>query len=77
MSTAKIKSDLIRYIEEINDKNILSALKDFLSSKRKKEKDFWDELSDSERKEILMAMKELDNGLSYSFKDVVAKHKSK
>jgi len=73
MSTAKIKSDLIRYIEEINDKNILSALKDFLSSKRKNKKDFWDDLSVNERKEILMAMKELDNGLSYSFNDVVAK----
>lgn len=70
MTTAKLKSDLFRYIDEINDKNILSALLNLLSSKRKNKKDFWDELNEQERNEILKAIQDLDNGHSYSFHDV-------
>jgi len=59
MSTAKLKADLFRYIEEINDKSILSALLNLLSSKRKNKRDFWDELNDKERNEILKAIRDL------------------
>jgi hypothetical protein len=77
MSTAKLKADLFKYIDEINDKSILSALLNLLSSKRQNKKDFWDELSEKQRAEILQAIQDLDNGHSYSFKDIAAKYKSK
>ena len=78
MTTVKLKSDLFRYIEEIEDKNILSALRSLLSSKAKSEKkDFWDELTDAEKQEILQAITDLDNGKHFSFDSVVSKHRKK
>ncbi|HLG36117.1 MAG TPA: hypothetical protein VI757_14655 [Bacteroidia bacterium] len=74
MTTTQIKADLFRYIDEINDKNILSSLLRLLSSKRKSKKDFWDELNEKERNEILKAIDDLDNGKAYSFHDVAAKY---
>jgi formylmethanofuran dehydrogenase subunit B len=77
MTTVKLKSDLFRFIEEINDKNVLSALRKFLSSKRKRKKDFWDDLSEEECNEILKAMRDLDKGYAHSFEGVISRHKKK
>lgn len=76
MTTAKLKADLFKYIDEINDKSILSALVNLLS-KRKNKKDFWDELDEKQRNEILKAIRDLDSGHMYSFHDIAAKYKSK
>jgi TRAP-type C4-dicarboxylate transport system substrate-binding protein len=78
MTTTKLKSDLFRFIEEINDKNILTALRSLLISKSPKpKKDFWDDLTEKEKKEILQAIEELDNRQSHSFSEVLARHRKK
>ncbi len=51
MTTTKLKSDLFRFIEEINDKNILTALRSLLISKTPKQrKYFWDDLTEKRKK---------------------------
>ncbi|MEO5570696.1 MAG: hypothetical protein ABIT08_09905 [Bacteroidia bacterium] len=78
MTTTKLKSDLFRFIEEINDKNILTALRNVLVAKAPLgKKDFWDDLTEKEKKEILQGIQEIDKGQFHSFKEVIAKHKKK
>ena len=78
MTTAKLKSDLFRYIEEIDDKNILTALRSLLGTKAKKRrKDFWDDLTEEEKKEILQAIADLDSGKHFSFDQLISKHRKK
>jgi hypothetical protein len=78
MTTTKLKSDLFRFIEEINDENILTSLRNMLASKsRRKQKDFWDDLTEKEKNEILKAIEEIDNGKYFEFSEVIAKHKKK
>ena len=76
MTTTKLKSDLFRFIEEINDKNILTSLRNMLASKNKrKQKDFWDDLTEKERNEILKAIEEIDKGEHFKYSEVVESRK--
>ncbi len=58
----------------ISDKNPDNL---FPASNKNEAEDFWDKLSASEKEEIISAMNELDNGLSFSFSEIIDKHKKK
>ena len=63
MNVVELKSDLHKLIDKINDTNILNAIKVILSKQAKEsESDWWDELSEEERKSIEIGLAEADRG---------------
>lgn len=69
MSTAElngIKLNLISWINQLSDKDVISFL-DGLRLSRAKE-DWWNELSDAQQKQILLGIKDADKGKLISSK---------
>lgn len=77
MSTAElngIKLNLISWINQLSDKDIISFL-DGLRLSRVKE-DWWDELSVAQQKQILLGIKDADKGTLISSKSFWEKLKN-
>ena len=77
MSAAEIngiKLNLIAWINQLSDVDVISFL-DGLRKSRAKE-DWWDELSDAQKKQILDGLKDADNGKLISSDDFWKKLKS-
>jgi hypothetical protein len=68
LQTSKI--ELAKLILSIESVEFVEKLRAFVV---KEKKDFWDELSMSEQKEINQGIKELDNGDRISFDDYLKK----
>jgi len=66
MDIQKTKIELAKIILGLEDSEFIGRLKDFIS---KEKKDFWDELSVSEKAEIEKGIQELDNGERISYND--------
>ena len=77
MSTAEIngiKLNLISWINQLSDKDVISFL-DGIRLSRTKE-DWWDELSAAQKKQILSGIKDADNGKIIGSKDFWKKLKN-
>ncbi|MFD2033622.1 hypothetical protein ACFSKL_02410 [Belliella marina] len=66
------KYALIEYITKITDIKLIEKLKDFVKAS---EKDFWNELTDAQRKEILQGMDELGRGEKFDYEQFMSKHR--
>ena len=77
MSTAEIKFNLYQLISSINDSASLDAAYKLLLKKKKKEIDFWDELSVEEKSAIEEGISQADSGEFISHKEVMAEVKKK
>ncbi|MCH7399320.1 hypothetical protein MM236_15065 [Belliella sp. DSM 107340] len=66
------KYALIEYITKITDVKLIKKLKDFVKAS---EKDFWNELTDAQRKEILQGMDELDRGEKIDYEQFMSKYR--
>lgn len=75
MSTAELKYTLFKVIDAINDNKTLKDIYSFVSQKTGS--DFWDSLTDEQKKEIEAALKELDAGQGIPHEKVMAKYKGK
>jgi len=67
MSIAEIKqakSSLIAWIEQLSDTNMLSVLENLKNSKT--EGDWWDELSESQKKSLNNGLKDAQEGRTVS-----------
>lgn len=53
------KRSLIKMIEETNDLSIITSIKNLFTREKK---DFWDELTDQQKAEIDLSLKEYDEG---------------
>ncbi len=60
------KKSLMRMLQETNDFEILLAIKDVFTAKKK---DFWDELSEEQKVEITLSMKEFEEGKFSDFEE--------
>ncbi|RED91307.1 hypothetical protein [Marinoscillum furvescens] len=66
------KYALIEYITQIKDMSLVDKLKQFVKAN---EQDFWDDLTESQRKEIRQGIDQLDRGEKFDYEDVMAKHR--
>jgi len=61
MSNLELKGNILEMIAHINDRDILEELKEFISDFMEgdsEEDDFWNEISDFEKSELLVAIEE-------------------
>jgi hypothetical protein len=70
MDIQSTKIELTKIILGLEDTEFIERLKDFISREKK---DFWDELSVSEKAEIEKGIQELDNGERISYNDFLKK----
>lgn len=61
MKTDKMKLELFRTIEKLDDKN-LKGLYDLVVQQRDESRDFWDTLSPTEKKDIEKGIKDIEAG---------------
>jgi predicted transcriptional regulator len=71
MGLAAKKLDIINWITNLNDEEILEEI----NSLRKREDDWWDTIDDDEKAEILEGLSQLDRGESVAHEQVMAKYK--
>ena len=77
MSTAelnKLKLNLIAWIHQLSDVNLLSILEGIKNSESSK--DWWDELSPDQKKSVLAGLKDAENGNVISSEEFWKKLKS-
>jgi hypothetical protein len=75
MKTADLNStklELIRWISSLNDDAFLELINSFRISKT--DKDWWNDLSEEQKTEIDLSLKELDEGKGISSKEFWNKH---
>ena len=75
MKTADLNStklELIKWISSLKDDKFLELINSFRISKT--EKDWWEELSDQQKKEIEISLKDLDEGKGTSSEEFWKKH---
>ena len=77
MSTTELKYNLVKLIESINDNRTLQALYTLLSKKVATEIDFWDQLSDEEKKGIEEGLAQIERGETIPHEEVMAEIKLK
>jgi len=79
MNTIDLKTDLFKLIDEIDDINILYAIKVLLSKPQAPSvsTDFWDELPDFVQNDIQESVKQADAGNFTSHRDVMQNIKAK
>lgn len=79
MSATNIKSILHEMIDSIEDNTVLNAIHNLLSkiALKKKDADFWDTLSDTEKKEIEEGLKDIEEGKLISHDEVMKEVKSR
>ena len=69
MGTAKfdlIQEELILWIRSLNDSNILNLLNSIKLSTSKSNKDWWDHLTEDQKENIQLGLKDLDAGNTIS-----------
>ncbi|MEX1001969.1 MAG: hypothetical protein WDZ35_07630 [Crocinitomicaceae bacterium] len=66
------KLELIKWISSLKDDNFLELINSFRISKT--EKDWWTELSDQQKKEIEISLKDLDEGKGTPSEEFWKKH---
>ena len=70
MDIQTTKLELVKAILEIEDLNIIEKVASFVKNEKK---DFWNELSASEQKEIKKGITELENGKRISYESFLKK----
>jgi len=73
MNSIELKSDLHNLIDNVNDINILNAIK-VLINERVSESDFWDKLPLDVQKSILKGKEQTKKGESKSHEEVMGKY---
>jgi len=67
------KLELVKMILDTDNPGILDLIKKIL--KRASSKDFWDDLPQSQREEIIKGIEEIDNGDIVGYDDFIKKYK--
>ena len=75
MDVKELRADLHNMIDKISDRNVLIALKTLLSGKADTKTDWWDTISEEERKEIEQGLAEDERGEVTPHEEVMKKYK--
>lgn len=62
MNTAELKNHLHKLIVDTNDIEVLNKIESYFSKLKTKNNDWWDELSQSAKKEVKKGIEQADNG---------------
>lgn len=57
-----LREELAQWVSNINDANLLSLLNSIKLSRSKPDKDWWDELTDEQKENIQLGLKDLNDG---------------
>jgi hypothetical protein len=72
-STAEIKNYLHKLIVETDDENILSKVEAYFITLKSKNLDWWDVISDEDKKSIKEGLQQLKNGEGIPYDEVKSK----
>ncbi len=72
-----IQAEKLRLIEWFAGLNDVKTIKEFITLKKSKEADWWDEISENERLTIKQGLAELDRGESISHEEVMKEVREK
>ena len=75
MDVTELRTELHNKIDKITDRNILQALRTLLSNKAIEESDWWDTITEEERKEIELGLAEAERGEVIPHEEVMKKYK--
>ena len=64
------KLDLIQWLFQLNDEQLLNKIQ----ALQKEDTDFWNELSEPQRQEIMKGLGELEAGQKHDYKSIIAKY---
>ena len=67
------KLEILRMILETDNPKILDSIKRIF--KKQAEKDFWDTIPKSQKEDILLGIKEIENGETFDYDDFMSKHR--
>ena len=70
-----IQSEKLQLIEWLAGLNNATILKRFIALKKEQEKDWWDQISEEERAEILEGLRQADRGEVILHKEVMDKYR--
>lgn len=65
------KREAINMIEETNDPSIIEAVLKLLT---KKKKDWWDDLTEAQKEELELSVKEVERGEVVSYESILQRH---
>lgn len=71
MSTSELRSNLHQLIDRISDQSILEAVYTLLSGNRTETSDWWDELSEDQKKSIELGLKDVEEGRTIPHNEVM------
>jgi predicted transcriptional regulator len=74
MDVIELRTDLHNMIDKITDSNVLHAIKTLLSDKSVSQEDWWDTISEEERKGIEQGLAEAERGEVTPHEEVRAKY---
>lgn len=66
------KYSLIEYITQVKDSRLIEKLKQFVKAN---DKDFWNDLTEEQKQEIKVGLKELDEDQKSDYEQVMSKHR--
>lgn len=75
MDVTELRTELHNKIDKITDRNILQALRTLLSNKAIEKSDWWDTITEEERKEIELGLAEAERGEVIPHEEVMKKYK--
>jgi predicted transcriptional regulator len=67
MSIAELKENIHKKVDEINDEEVLESYLQMMNS----DIDFWDELTEQQKQNVLEAKKQCENGETISHEDAL------
>ena len=71
MDLQSSKLELVRLILKIDNQQTIKKLTEVL---KEQDQDFWNELSDQQKEEIKLGIKQLDDGQRISMEELISKH---
>nr|WP_293844911.1 hypothetical protein [uncultured Arsenicibacter sp.] len=74
MSTLELRSSLHVLIDQIDDNEVLQAIRILLSREMNQRSDFWDELTVEQKESIDKGIADLNAGRKTSFAEVLKKY---
>ena len=74
MTTLELKSDLHLLVSRISDNNVLETFHTLLSREVREANDFWDELTNNQKKDIQAGLDDLKAGRKKPLVEVMKKY---
>ncbi len=72
-NTSEIKNTLHKLIVETNDESILNKVKDYFTTLKSKDVDWWDMISDQEKEAVNTGLQQLEKGEGIPHEEVKSK----